>query len=317
MAGIYAVAQAYEVIMRLQMHGVRSILRYLALGLLACLIWLAAYVSLQIYLIRLPDPASGPVHEAARRDGDVTRLRQLLDQNPKLINAYGCDLDARGEASFCGTPLEYAVLGDNQEAVRLLVQRGAPVDGVTAANRMWGRLFGTRGTPILNLVHDTNDSVAIARYLIVHGADVNAADGLFRETPLYHAAEEGASHLVDLLLRNGANVDAATPNGFTSLHAAVRLKKGAAVASLLLAHHANAGARDNTGATPLHLLAETGRTYDRPEAIDRCAAVIDLLLSRGADVNARDNAGRTPLAVAQEAHNPTIVQLLAARGALP
>ena len=75
-----------------------------------------------------------------------------------------------------------------------------------------------------------------------------------RLTPLHYAvaAQRTPTRIMDLLLSNGADVNARDKNGVTPLHIAVALGKDRA-ARALLQRKANANIRDNNGLTPLHL----------------------------------------------------------------
>jgi ankyrin repeat protein len=122
------------------------------------------------------------------------------------------------------------------------------------------------------------------RVLLRDGADVNAAqgDGM---TALHWAARSGNVPMLKILLYAGANPDATTRlGGYTPLHLASQEGLGEAVRTLLKGK-SKAGTLTSTGATALHLAAAAGR-------VD----AIDALLKGGADVNARDTyGGRTPL----------------------
>lgn len=82
-------------------------------------------------------------------------------------------------------------------------------------------------------------------------------------------------HIVEFLLQNGADVNAADRGGLIPLHNASSYGH-IAVAEILIAHKANVNARDKWKFTPLHEAAQKGRTQ-------LCA----LLISHGADVNIR------------------------------
>src|SRR5215207_5792283 len=101
---------------------------------------------------------------------------------------------------------------------------------------------------------------ARVRVLLKQGADVNAAqgDGM---TALHWAASRGDATHVTMLVYAGARVEALTRNGnYTPLHLAARGGRAAAVKALLKAG-ANARATVSAGgATPLHYAAGIGST---------------------------------------------------------
>ena len=66
--------------------------------------------------------------------GRIERLRQLLDEDPANANAWSPD-------GF--TALHLAIFGGSEEAVRLLVERGADVDALATAEIARVRPLGT------------------------------------------------------------------------------------------------------------------------------------------------------------------------------
>jgi ankyrin repeat protein len=99
-------------------------------------------------------------------------------------------------------------------------------------------------------------------------------------------------------------VHARNKNRQTPLHSA-SLYGRPDIARVLLDHGATMNSEDNSGRTPLHLVAEGKYNLEQ----DRIR-VVQLLLERGADVNALDNAGRTPLHVASYNWRAELVQVL-------
>ena len=93
-----------------------------------------------------------------------------------------------------------------------------------------------------------------------------------------------ARELTELLLANGADVNAKDRGQGTPLHAAAS-EGHKEVAKLLLASNAQVNAKDDyNGATPLHYAAARGHTE-----------VAELLVASGADVKAKDKNGSVPL----------------------
>ena len=93
------------------------------------------------------------------------------------------------------------------------------------------------------------DQVGVAELLLANGADVNAAD-LAGVTSLHVAAAYGRIRLVELLLAHGAAVDAKASIGETPLFWAASFGQ-AYVIALLVKHGASLATHDRTGRTPL------------------------------------------------------------------
>ncbi|XP_041421625.1 ankyrin repeat and SOCS box protein 10 isoform X3 [Xenopus laevis] len=137
--------------------------------------------------------------------------------------------------------------------------------------------------------------------------------------PLFVTASRGYAECLQLLLRQGANVDFA-PGGETALHGACE-NAHTECAKILLSYGANPNVGSQDGAHPLHcckspesyqcakLLLQYGayvnsQTEDEEETPLHVAAQlglvehVDLYLRYGASVNKRDNKGETPLCAA-------------------
>lgn len=88
----------------------------------------------------------------------------------------------------------------------------------------------------------------------------------------------------------GANVEAQTVNGYSSLHIAAAQSKIPAVIEALIAGGADVNFRDKGGRTPLHMAASFS---ENPE-------ILKVLIAAGADVNARQDDGTSPLHAATQ-----------------
>lgn len=107
----------------------------------------------------------------------------------------------------------------------------------------------------------------------------------FGMTALHYAAAYGHAEIVELLLAEGADVDAANAAGGTPLGvAAMGVGASERVARLLIAKGANVNARNPDGRTVLHKAVMSGN-----------AGVVEVLLSSGADDRIKDKDGKTPL----------------------
>ena len=110
------------------------------------------------------------------------------------------------------------------------------------------------------------------------------SSALLTEPLLMSACIQCAKSVVEVLLAQGADVEAVGTNGCTALFCAVRSKSYAEqLTKMLLDSHANPDTVDNDGCTSLHYAASTGNS-----------ALVALLMGYGADTNITDNYGSLP-----------------------
>ena len=77
-----------------------------------------------ILMVTLSNPLcgfAGPIHEAAR-DGDLTRVKQLIGEDPKLVHA---------EDDHHFTPLHWAAANGHKDVMKFLLDRGADANART------------------------------------------------------------------------------------------------------------------------------------------------------------------------------------------
>jgi uncharacterized protein len=169
-------------------------------------------------------------------DNSIAVIRELIaqkaDSNRDDIQGY--------------RPLHNAVLHDQTEIVRILIEAGADPNAATGRNR------APCGPPVQD-------------YL----------------TPLALAAEQGSAKSAAELLKHGAKVDVLNQDAQTPLHYASRSyvppSKVVGAVKELLAAGANVNAKDSSGATPLDLALKAARTADNPDS-----SVVDFLRAHGA-----------------------------------
>jgi uncharacterized protein len=120
--------------------------------------------------------------------GKTERLRELLDQDPSLANAWATDgFQPLGLASFFG----------HFEAVQLLVERGAEVN---SASRNQMRVMPLHSAAA---AQDPDTRYKLAKLLLESGADPNARQQ-DEFTPLMAAEQHGDERLKELLVQHGA-----------------------------------------------------------------------------------------------------------------
>jgi ankyrin repeat protein len=269
--------------------------------------------------------------------GDLNRVRELLDQDPTLVNRVS---DYYGYYLGSGSPLRNAAAKGHVEIVKLLLERGAdpnlPEEGIAP-----------HGHALYAAVY--NGHYEIARLLLENGAFPNpevesSADALSialrrsDEKMVELLASYGAARSVELLayygdVRTAAAVFAANPgladdpgalasaagNGHeTFVRLMLRYQPGLAkrvatgaktreLTELLFEHGMDPSRPDWLGITPLHEFARKGD-------LEKATIFID----HGADLHARDeDICSTPLGWAAKFGKTPMVELLLRHGAEP
>jgi ankyrin repeat protein len=243
--------------------------------------------------------------------GGVADVELLLDG--------GADPNVKNDAGV--TALMW--VGADAEKTRLLLGSGASVNARSDAGR----------TPLL-IAAGVPGAAEVVKQLLHRGADPSVkAYSLFGETtPLFESVYTGDEATFRLLLERGADVNGAGPG---TLGLALRAQCGSCVelllaktapvlmtptmfiggppfgpalaTNLLLAHGADAKAKDPQGRTMLMLAAAS-------EALP--VEAVKALLEKGVDVNAKSANGDTALKYARRHGKTPVVDLLEKAGAI-
>ena len=275
--------------------------------------------------------------EAAAELGNIEAVKQHLDDGTE-VNVK----DGTGR-----TPLHSAVWNGHKEIAKLLITAGADVnakdsdddtpldEAVSEGEKEIANLLrkhgGKHGT--IHSAVSGGDVEAVKKFLSA-GADVNAKR--YGWTPLCEAAINGHKEIAELLIKEGADVNAvAMDNVFseqTPLDAANKYNQGA-VAILLRKYGGKTCAEMETlidsakkgdiEGIKQHLAAggdvsfrnKNGDTMLNYAAFLGHKEIVELLVENGAEVNAKGLAGWTPLHLAARNNNEQIVELLIAAGA--
>lgn len=233
-----------------------------------------------------------PLAEAARF-GQAEAAEALLEAGAKpALAAFG------GEDLLLA-----AVRGGSAKLVRLLIERGLPVNTANAAGETALHLVRVQAAGETPTDEEVGMARALVELLLKSGADGKAANKA-GETPLHLYAAGLPAPLVACLLDSGAPVDAKDGQGRTPLRCIVGLPGRIETARLLLDHGADVQAASADGQTPL-LFAVAWLKPDWTR----------LLLDAKADPNAKDASGRTPLHLAAAQGNAELIKLLLNFGA--
>ena len=245
-----------------------------------------------------------------RPGDDVVKLLLEMGADPNATNNYG------------GTPYSVAVDRGNTNAVALLLKSGAQENTISLS------------APLRRAAQ--TDKLAEAAALLKRSPEMVKSHDDLRRTPLHFACAQAGLPIVELLLDNGADVNAADFADNTPLHGAA-FAGNADIVNALLARKADPNHRNRQRATPLHQAAFRGATLAveallrggadvkavdnvGETALHRAAtgghvAALKLLLDRGADVNVRDRQGQSALHQAAQQGHGEAVQLLLSRKA--
>ena len=155
-----------------------------------------------------------------------------------------------------------------------------------------------------------DNSIQQVQILIENGVDVNelkfdGSDPHGRGTPLHAAAYKGYEEIAELLISNGASLEAKNHKDQNALQVAA-FWNNSNIVRLLLSRGANVDARDMLKRTPLHLATQQGN-----------CEIIQLLLDYNADINAFKGHGKTPLQIAIIQNDLKATKILLKNGANP
>jgi ankyrin repeat protein len=137
-----------------------------------------------------------------------------------------------------GTPLMFSAIRGSLETVEMLIEHGADVNAVAHFNWTAMMVAAAKGhdeviglllehganadvadiygwTPLMRAVHE-NRFAAVSLFLRSREVDLEAADDS-GATALHHAARQGHVEIAQLLVDNGAELDAENVQGFTPL----------------------------------------------------------------------------------------------------
>jgi ankyrin repeat protein len=238
-----------------------------------------------VVLMRVPQPSQATVdalRDAAGR-GDVAQLKSLLDENPGIINEPG--------GSGVRTALHQAVFGQQEGALRLLLERGADPNIRCEGDNAYSLHFAAE-----------KQNLPMIRLLIEHGADA-LGEGDYHELGVigWATAWEYASanpEIVNYLLAHGAR---------HNIFSAVAMGEVEIIRELVCRSPVDLERRmdmANRRRRPLHLAV-----------VKKQAAALTTLLDLGANTESLDEARFSALDQAALDGEKELAQILLDRGA--
>jgi ankyrin repeat protein len=164
---------------------------------------------------------------------------------------------------------------------------------------------GIHGTPMHAALRRRH--VQVCELLLPYvDLDIRDSNG---QMPLHVAVGNGLLEVVQLIIGQGANINAQDNNGWTPLHQIINTSpefndENLDIMRVLLDNSADVEASDNDHTTPLCQAARNGQL-----------AAAQLLVEHSAMVGRKDRSGSTPLHYASSGGSPDIIRLLLEHGA--
>jgi ankyrin repeat protein len=270
-------------------------------------------VLLLVFGCSTPSPNDG-----ARFCRSAAGMRQYIEANGNSNLQITVSHTDSSDGEITRSLLACAVGTGDLALVRLVVSKGADVDGQASSRGFGTPLYEARNLDIARFLIDNGanikakvpgattplfwaQSYEIASLLIDRGADVKAVDtqgetplhGFAGRYPIDDESKRKSFQISQLLVLKGADVNAKTLKGDTPLHRASDKE----LAMLLVHHGAKVNIQNEKLETPLHRATHSTNGCRREWLSDFLLNdnLVDFLLDNRAEVNIQDAQGKTPL----------------------
>jgi ankyrin repeat protein len=220
-----------------------------------------------------------------------------------------------GVKSYYGNRLATAIENGDIDIVKKLVVKGYDVNVASSGGQNMLTLafwYGTqkkhpftdsRKIESMTAEHVETTILDVLQILVRNGANMNRLDS-HGWAPIHLAAKRNYHRILKMLIEKGADVNLKNTYGSTALHSVAEEPNGSEAVKMLLIAGADVNVANERGSTPLHCSIYSGS-----------AQVVDILLRNGANVNAKDADGKMPLQIAVEQGKTDIADLLRQHGA--
>jgi len=255
----------------------------------------------------------------AVKGNDERTVKEILKSSPYFVDA---------KIDNCMTPLKTAAACGNLNMVKLLVERGAEVYSNSMAsypaimdaawnkhqtivdyflNEIPDRAIGTNELGVtINLAGRQGWIEIVKKHIEMDPLSVHQR-GWIGDTPLHWPCHNDYVDIVELLIDNGADIEADEINwiGGKPLHWASEHARN--TTKILLENGATVNSRNEKKDFPCY--GRTPLIHNSAQKED-CSEITEILLKAGADLNAIDAAEKTALQWAKEKKNTRIETVL-------
>ena len=255
----------------------------------------------------------------AIQKGNQDIVNNILNTRPYFVNVQNNDNM---------TPLKLAAQYGHLEIIKYLVKMGAevysnPMSSYPAVmDAAWNKqqivvdfflhevpnqAIGTNGLGVMiNLAGRQGWTEIVKKHIEIDPLSVHQR-GWIGDTPLHWPCHNGYVDIVNLLIDNGADIEADEINwiGGKPLHWAA--EHSPETTKILLANSANVNALNEKKDSPCYL--RTPLIHNAAQG-DDCDEVTKLLMEAGADMNIKESNGKTAFQMAKEKNNLKIMSVL-------
>ena len=211
----------------------------------------------------------------------------------------GCDCHAKENKGSKETlPSAKEMLENNLKNILTAIENGADVN----------QKLENTGTPLHWATWQHNNipgTLEIIQKLIQHGADVNALNGRWGQTPLNGICNYQKSdvNVAKILVEAGCDVNIGSPLVTAADYDNVELVK------YLISVGADVNQKDSRGNTPLSKAIKSPKNYYK-DYMEKYNAIVKVLVEAGADLTATNEYGRDAYYLANSCRNKEIIEYL-------